>query len=446
MSDEAWLPARLISTSGIKGAREQEMRATSALLSVLGAVDEFGRTILRQRFGAPAGPIEAFIEVPLEMADGKVVRPDGLIRVRRGRRTWVALIEVKTGTSELDRAQIEAYLDAARERGFDAVVTISNQIVPATGNHPVEVDRRKLRRVELHHVSWVALLTEAVIAHDHRGIADPEQAWILGELIAYLEHPNSGAMEFGDMGPHWTAVRDGARAGTLGQNDDGVSDVVTRWDELSRYLCLHLGRELGADVQQVLSRRDRTDVAGRQARLTKALAEEGILECTLRVPGAVADIDIRADLKTRTIAAWLSVDSPADGRSRTRVNWLVRQLRAEAPGDVRVDTSFESRSTTTSALLETLIDRPDEALLEDRHIGPRRFRVTLTRDMGMARGTGARSFIGSITALLDEFYRTVTQNLEAWKPSAPRLPRQTEEGESEPPAETADIGAPQADE
>ena len=139
--------------------------------------------------------------------------------------------------------------------------------------------------------------------HEHRGIADPEQAWILGELIAYLEHPNSGAMEFGDMGPHWTAVRDGARSGTLGQNDDGVSDVVTRWDELSRYLCLHLGRELGADVQQVLSRRDRTDVAGRQARLTKALAEEGILECTLRVPGAVADIDIRADLKTRTVAA-----------------------------------------------------------------------------------------------------------------------------------------------
>ena len=72
------------------------MRATSALLSVLGAVDEFGRTILRQRFGAPAGPIETFIEVPLKMADGKVVRPDGLIRVRRGRRTWVALIEVKT--------------------------------------------------------------------------------------------------------------------------------------------------------------------------------------------------------------------------------------------------------------------------------------------------------------------------------------------------------------
>ena len=79
---------------------------------------------------------EAYIEVPLKMRDGKEVRPDGLVRVTRGRRTWVALIEVKTGTSELELDQVESYLDAARERGFDAVVTISNQIVPGTGEHP----------------------------------------------------------------------------------------------------------------------------------------------------------------------------------------------------------------------------------------------------------------------------------------------------------------------
>ena len=437
MTDEAWLPARLIPTSGIRGEREREARATSALLSVLGAVNEFGRTILRGRFGAPAGSVETYIEVPLEMADGTVVRPDGLIRVQRGQRTWAALVEVKTGTSELDRTQVESYLDAAREHGFDAVVTISNQIMPATGDHPVEVDRRKLRRVELHHISWVALLTEAVMEHDHRGVADPEQAWILGELIAYLEHPSSGAMQFEDMGKHWTAIRDSVRADTLGPTDDGVEDVVERWDELSRYLCLQLGRELGADVQQVLSRRDRRDAAGRRMRVAKNLAEAGVLECTLRVPAAVADIKLSADLKTRTISASLQLDAPGDGRPRTRINWLVRQLRTDAPGTLRVVTSFESRSVTTSTLLETLTERPDEALLEDRRIAPRRFEVTLTRDMGMARGTGARSFIGSITSLLDEFYRTVIQNLEAWKPRAPRLPQQSDERESAPPKQVA---------
>ena len=54
------------------------------------------------------------------------------------------------------------------------------------------------------------ILTAAVKEKVHRGVEDPEQAWILGELIRYLEHPSSGAMKFDDMGTNWVAVRDGA--------------------------------------------------------------------------------------------------------------------------------------------------------------------------------------------------------------------------------------------
>ena len=268
--------------------------------------------------------------------------------------------------------------------------------------------------------------------HEYRGVADPDQAWILGELIAYLEHPSSGAMRFEDMGRHWTAVRDNAKAGTLGPHDEGVDDVVARWDELSRYLCLELGRELGTDVRQIVPRRDRQDVARRRARSAKTLADAGILECVLRVPAAVADITLRAELKTRTISASLQIDAPGEGRPRTRVNWIIRQLRADAPGDLRVDVAFESRSATTSALLETLVDQSDEALLDDRRIAPRSFGVTLTRDMGMAR-SGQRSFIGSVTSLLNEFYRTVVQNLDTWTPRAPRLPESVEPAGTESP-------------
>jgi hypothetical protein len=62
--------------------REQEMRATSALLAVAGSVREFGSAILRP-LGAPAGSISTFIEVQFELADGRKVRPDGVIRVSR---------------------------------------------------------------------------------------------------------------------------------------------------------------------------------------------------------------------------------------------------------------------------------------------------------------------------------------------------------------------------
>lgn len=70
---DRWLPARLIPTGGIKGQQEQEARATSVLLAVLGAVPDFGHAILKP-LGAPKGQIATYVEVPLKDNDGKVHR------------------------------------------------------------------------------------------------------------------------------------------------------------------------------------------------------------------------------------------------------------------------------------------------------------------------------------------------------------------------------------
>ncbi len=73
VAEESWHAARLIPTSGIGGADEQERRATSALLAVMPAVREFGRSILAP-LGAPAGTIETFIEVPFEVGSAGCTR------------------------------------------------------------------------------------------------------------------------------------------------------------------------------------------------------------------------------------------------------------------------------------------------------------------------------------------------------------------------------------
>src|SRR4051794_29242257 len=152
MTEETWHQARLIPTSGISGAEEQERRATSALLAVMGAVKEFAKAALGP-VGAPSGAVETYVEVPFMLGE-KRVYPDGLIRVTRGGRTWTALVEVKTGRNELATEQLENYLDVAREQGFDALITISNEIPAAAGQHPTKLDKRKLRKVQLHHWSW----------------------------------------------------------------------------------------------------------------------------------------------------------------------------------------------------------------------------------------------------------------------------------------------------
>lgn len=166
---EEWQPARLITVAGIRGQDEQEARATSALLAVLGAVPPFAHAILAP-LGAPRGKVETFCEVRLKDAAGRVSRPDGAIVVTRGATAWRALVEVKTSTAPVLEEQVNRYLDLARENGFDCVITISNDIVSSPTDVPYPYDRRKTRRVGLLHVSWWRILTRAVLEYRHRGI------------------------------------------------------------------------------------------------------------------------------------------------------------------------------------------------------------------------------------------------------------------------------------
>lgn len=415
-----WHRARLIPTTGIGGAKEQETRATSALLSVLTAVPDFSKALLRQ-MGAPTGTVETFVEVPFEAPDGRMVRPDGLIRVTRGKRSWVCLVEVKTGRNMLDREQLETYLDVARTNDFDALVTISNQYSPSAGVHPVKVSGNKLRRVKMHHLSWIALITEAVIQHEHRGISDPDQAWILEELIKYLEHPNSGALQFEDMGQQWVSVRNSVKDGTLRKTDPGVDEVVERWIEFMRFLSLQLGRELGAEVRQSLSKNERNDQSFRVNSAMQYLESEQSLRGAFRIPDAIADVGVSANLARRVVEANITVDAPKEGRPRTRVNWVVRQL-SKAPDNTRIVVSFERRRDTTSNTLSALRDDPSLGLLADNQVNPRRFTIALTADMGVKKGNRQGSFVDSVQTTLEIFYREIVQVLRAWQPPAPKLP------------------------
>ena len=205
IKDEQWPVARLIPISSASGIEAQERRAASALLAVIGAVPDFGRSLFKP-LGAPAGRFESFIEVPFKV-NGRSLRPDGIVAVTRGNKTWGALVEIKVGAAQLEPDQIDAYLDLARELDFNAVLSISNQYVTSSTAYPIDVDRRKLRRVQLHHWSWISVLTQAVVQSEHRGVNDPDQAYILNELIRYLSDPRSGAVALESMGPSWAKVQ-----------------------------------------------------------------------------------------------------------------------------------------------------------------------------------------------------------------------------------------------
>lgn len=418
MAEQTWHEARLIPTSGISGADEQERRATSALLAVVSVVKEFGRALLAPA-GAIAGTVETFIEVPFTVGDRKVI-PDGLVRVTRGQRSWTALVEVKTGKNDLEAAQLEDYLEVAKAQGFDALITISNEIPSMAGQHPTKLDKRKLKKVAIHHWSWTYILSTAVMQKEHRGVTDPEQAWILGELIRYLEHPRSGAMEMDDMGAGWVPVRQAVSAGTLRASDKQVPDVVTRFDALLRYTALRLGRQLGIDVIHVLSRKEQGDPILRAQALTTSLTDSGVLFGTVRIPHTVAPVNLCADLRAGRITASLDIDAPKQGRPTTRVNWLVRQLK-HAPGTTRVEAfSVGGRGPGQTDLLATVREDPTCLVLDPKK-DIRAFRVEISAPLGAKRGRGQGAFIDSVVDLVDVFYADVVQHLKAWNAAPPKM-------------------------
>lgn len=440
-----WMPARLIPVAGIRGQEEQEIRAASSLLAVMHAVDEFGRALLKE-IGAPAGRIATFTEVPLRAADGKTLRPDGAITVERGQTSWKCLVEVKTGNVPLGSDQVSAYLDLAREHGFQAVLTISNQISAGAADVPVAVDGRKLRSLELRHLSWWRILTEAIMQHQHKGVRDPDQAWILGELIAYLEHENSGAVGFEDMGPHWVKVRNAARDGTMRPSDPGVSDVVDRWEQFVEYLCLTLSQDLGVQVQPAQSRA--RDGHKWTESLLKGLEGDGVLSGSFRVPRAVGPINVEADLRAQLTRVSVQLAAPKEGRPATRINWMLRQLK-KAPDDLRIEVHFARTKESTALLLGDARDDPKTLLSPaDPKREPRSFTLSLARPLGTKQGKGERSFVLETRKQVVGFYGDLVESLSDWRPKAPRL--QSEESPEDgdprltipPKAEPAALGQP----
>ena len=424
MSEPAWQQARLIPTSGINGAQEQERRATSALLAVMSAVKEYGRT-LTKALGAHAGEIVTFIEVEFDL-DGKKVIPDGLIRVSRGSRVWTCLVEVKTGRNDLQTEQLENYLEVAKRNSIQALLTISNQTPVAAGVHPTKVDKRKLRQVALHHYAWNEVLSQAVLEKEHRGVADPDQAYILGELIRYLEHPRSGALEFDDMGPSWVPVRNAVADGTLRATNPGAADVAGRFDALLRFAALQLSTRLGTEATVVYSRKELADPASRIAGQVTTLVEHGRLHGALRIPNTVGALDLTVDLRARQVICSVDIDAPKDGRATTKVNWLVRQLKnADERARLECNVLNQRGGSGASELLGRVREHP-EALILDPAKTIRSFTIALNSPMGLKAGRGQGTFIDAFLRSIDSFYGEVLQSLKAWSAKPPRMREQAD--------------------
>lgn len=408
--NDSWKGARLFPVSVLKSDRDREMRATSVLLAVMSQVPEFSRR-LTAGFGAPAGRMETFTEVSLPHGDSPR-RPDGVIRVERAGKLWTALVETKTNGNALKTEQVQAYMDIAARRGYEAVITLTNDVA-LEGSPLVEVkiDKRRKHKVALWHLSWAEVAYQAQMLIRHEGVGNAAHAWLLQELLHYLQHENSGCHGFQNMGPAWVPVRNGIDDETLCQGDARALEVVESWERLIRQVCLRLGGELGQKALPVQRAKRGTDAKERRIRLADQLCVDGRLQAELRIDGTPGVLAVNADLRTGKLRTSIEIPAPAQGYPLSWVKRLVRRLN-EAPADLHVETLVDGETGGPRGTLERLRPEPADLLPKDSGTRITGFRLSLLKSMGSGRGNAESGFIRSVDDAVNRFYTTVVVHLD----------------------------------
>ncbi|MFD8022898.1 TerD family protein [Streptomyces lavendulae] len=405
--NDSWRPARLFPVPTLKSDREREVRATSVLLAVMAQVPELGRR-LTAGFGAPAGRMQTFTEVSLPHGETPR-RPDGVIRVERAGKLWTALVETKTNGNPLRAEQVQEYVDIAARRGYEAVITLSNDV--ALDGAPVvdvKIDRRRKHKVSLWHLSWAEVAHQTQMLIRHEGVANAAHAWLLQEFLEYLQHENSGCHGFQNMGPSWVPVRRGIDDETLAIGDPRAVEVVESWERLIRQVCLRLGGELGQKALPVQRARRGSDPLARRVAAAERLCSEGRLTAELRIEGTERVIAVTADLRTAKVRTSVDVAAPAGSYPLSTAKRLLRLL-AEAPADLHVESLVEGTNGPRGTL-ERLRPEPADLLPKDgaQLTG---FRLTLIKGTGSTRGNAESGFIRSVDDAVERFHHGVLAHL-----------------------------------
>lgn len=176
---------------------------------------------------------------------------------------------------------------------MDAVLTISNEFSAIATHHPLQVQKTLIKKVELLHFSWSAILTEAVLLHEQAAIKDPEQAFLIREFVRFFSHESAGVAGFTMMPKEWSLVVDRIQAGGKVTPPDGAV-IVDAWHQEIRDLTLIMSRIVSCRLSTKLPRSHIIDPGKRKTDDLQILCEKGSLLAELEVPNAASTIKINA--------------------------------------------------------------------------------------------------------------------------------------------------------
>lgn len=404
---------------------KKEEKATASLLATFRVIPEFAKAVLSDA-GANVGSrakIDCYTEVVFKSDELKNTRPDGLIVVNTGKKEWSALVESKIGNASLSVEQVEKYLGAAKTLGIDALITISNDYAVLPTHHPLVISKLAVKKVELYHFSWLSIISKAVILSDNKVVNDPEQAFLLGELIRYFRSSSSGVSALTKMSQEWRDVCDHIQQGAVMQRQvKDIEGAVGSWNQLLRYLSLQLSMATRSAVTIQLAKKLQLSPEDQVKDAMDSVVKSGQLIARLEVPNAAGPIQITADFMRRTVSFDLRLASPQDvKRPSAAINWLTRQLKDSPEAEnIMVKVYWPKRTPMTMRTLKQALDQPDLLVPADIKDIPKELEIGVVIDLA-GRFRGAKTFIEETEKALLHFYDTVGEHLNVWVPKAPRI-------------------------
>lgn len=409
-------PARLIPT--LKTG--DEMALTSIFLSTVSLVKEYRDNIFKELKLSRGGKAYYYTEV--SFPDINKSRIDGLIIiVTKGIIMEAAFFEMKNKSNDLNKDQIETYLDISKKLKVGKLVTISNEFVADPSHSPVKVKPHK--SVSLFHFSWTYLITKGqlLLFRNNLNIEDEDQVEIMREALYYFENPVSGICGYTQMKAGWKDLVENIRAQKpLKISDEYIEDAVLSWHEEEKDMALLLSRKLGVLVKSSSKSKDslKNDI--------RKIVNENYITGTLAVKDSVSDIKVNAEFERRVVSMSIKITPPMDKGTVARITWISKQLENCKKKDSSVFHKLEDNiwieANIKFAQSNLKVNLSDLSSLQELSKGKeiQAFHIVLIDGFGVNFASN-KKFIVLIEQMLLDFYEGIVQHMTNWNRPVPKL-------------------------
>lgn len=410
---------------------KSEMALASVFLSALRLVKKFRRNLFTTTGMSNQPGLRFYTEAEFVLYEKQ--RVDGLILViSKGVIADAMLLEIKSGTKDLDKSQIENYLDIAVGYGIPKLITVSNQFVTFPTQSPLDkLGIKRPKSVSMYHFSWTSMLTTAtlLLEDSDNGIADQGQTEIMREVLHYLQSEQSGVAGFTQMKEGWRDfIKKISDGDSLNAGDNCVEETVDSWFQEERDMSLLLSRKLNLSVKIVgQAKKYAKDLAARTEDEKKKLITDKVLKSRLKINGVVSDLEIKALFQRKSIEMSVNLAAPQDKKTSSgKLNWLRKQLegaRKKNPDlyqkmvlNLCVDVSIKSLKGYDRLRLEEW----DESLENLRSGEIKEFKILFFKNLGN-NFASRKKVVVAIEQMLLDYYQGIVEHLRAWQKPAPQI-------------------------